>query len=244
MLPKPPHIADANIADMTTRYPWDEWNVEAAYQPADPDLQERMSQLSHRANVAVCTAMAEWVVWRFETLSSDILPHQYLEAAWASMVHKAYARYMEFEDDDWRGVIRGPLRMSMEILIDLIWGLQDTTPGENVAWMSNLVELVLTNPQPFQEWREQCIQRLEQYYPPRMENEDVIFSDEISLGSWVPRELFDLTQPFEPSQTRSYIERFVQTLDYTTNPFLNKPDEMIEFPDYYSTPYQITDVDE
>ena len=243
MMSKPFHIAKANIADPTIRYPWDEWNVVEAYQPADPDLMDRMAKLSHRANVAFCTAMAEWVVWRFESLSKDVKPHYYIEAAWASVVHKAYARYIEFEDDDWRGVVRGPLRMSMEILIDLIWGLKDTTPGENVAWMSNLVELVLTDPGPFQEWREHCIRRLEQHYPNSTENEDLIFDDEFNIGAWVPRELFDLTHPFEPSQARNYIERFVQTLDYKINPFLNDPDEMLEFPDYESTPYQITDMD-
>jgi hypothetical protein len=244
MLPKPSYIDTANIADTTTRYRWDEWNVMAAYQPADPGLMDRMAKLSYRANVAMCTAMAEWIVWRFEKLSNDIVPYQCIEAAGAAGVHRAYPRYVEFSDDDWRGMIRGPLRMALEILYDLIWGIDDTIPGENVAWMSNLVELVLTNSTPFQEWREQCIQRLEQHYPVPEKNKDAIFSDEIDIGPWVPRELFDTTRSFDPSQARNYIERFVQTLDYTKNPFLNTPDEVHDFPDYEGTPYQITDLDE
>lgn len=146
MLDKPPHIANANIAGTPLRFRWDEWSVTAAYQPADPALTARMAALSHRANVAMCTAMAEWVVWRFERLSTDTAPYEFIEAAWAAGVHTAYARYVEFRDDDWRGVVRGPMRMSMEILVDLIWGLADTTPGENAAWMSNLAELVLPDP--------------------------------------------------------------------------------------------------
>ena len=241
MLSKPPYIANANIADTNTHYAWDEWNVISAYEPADPVLVARMAKLSHRANVAMCTAMAEWIVWRFESLSPDPIPYLYLEAAWATQVHNAYARYTEFEDDDWRGIVRGPLRIALDILIDLIWGLEDTVVGENVSWMNNLVELVLTDSAPYHEWREQCITRLEKHSPVPPENIDVVFNDEIELGEWVPRELFDLSCPFDPAKTQEYIKRFVQILDYTKNPYLNEPDEMLEFPDYDSTPYQITD---
>lgn len=243
MLDKPPHIANANIAGAPLRYRWDEWSVTSAYQPADPALTARMATLSHRANVAMCTAMAEWVVWRFERLSTDTAPYEFLEAAWAAGVHTAYTRYVEFRDDDWRGVVRGPMRMSMEILVDLIWGLADTTPGENAAWMSNLAELVLPAPRPFQEWREACIGRLERFHPRPAPPGKIVFSDEIDIGSWVPRELFDLTVPFDPALTRSRIASFVATLDPRRNRYLHTPDEMREFPDFEGEPYQVTDAD-
>ena len=93
------------------------------------------------------------------------------------------------------------------------------------------------------QWRELCIQRLERYYPAPRENESAVFADEIDVGPWVPRELFDLAAPFDPGQTRAYIERFVESLDYNANPFLNSPDEMLGFPDFHGTPYHITEAD-
>lgn len=243
MLPKPLQIETARIADTSPRFPWDEWHVENAYQPADPELMKRMAALSHRANVAISVSIAEWIVWRFEKLSNDPAPYQFLEAAWASVVHTAYARYVEFNDDDWRGVVRGSQRMAMEILIDLMWGLHDTVPGQNAAWMSKLAELVLADPAPFLEWRDQCIERLEKHYP-RPDDSDAVFSDEIDAGPWVPRELFDASKPFDPAQTRGLIQKFVKTLDYRQNPFLNEPDEMQEFEDYSGTPYKVIDSDQ
>lgn len=243
MLTKPPHIAAANLATAPPRFRWDEWNVTAAYEPADPALADRMAALSHRANVAMCTATAEWVVWRFEQLSADPEPHEFLEAAWAAGVHTAYAGFPEFEDDDWRGPVRGPIRMALEILADLIWGRDDTAPGENAAWLSNLAELVIADVRPFRAWREECIRRLERFHPRPPEAEEVVFSDEIDVGSWVPRELFDLTAPFDPALTRTRIAAFVATLDPRRNRYLNSPDEMREFPDYEGEPYQVRDDD-
>lgn len=239
MLNKPRYIAEANIADSPTAYPWDEWNVENAYQPADPDLTDRMAYLSHRANVAMCIAMAEWVVWRFEKLSDDPIPLKYLEAAWAGNVHTAYVRYVETTDDDWRGVVRGPLNIALSIVIDLMWGFKDTTPGENVAWMSNLVELVLSDSQAFKEWRKACMHRLEQYFPRPEEDIDDLFEDEPDLGPWVPRELFDPGIPFDPRMTRLLIKQFIKSLDYKANEFFHTPEEMLEFPDYNDTPYTL-----
>ena len=237
MLAKPPPIAVADVSDPTVRYEWDEWNVIDAYQPADSGLMARMAALSHRANVAMCTAQAEWVVWRYERLSDDVTPHQVIEAMWASVIHTAYARYTEFNDDAWRGVVRGPMRIALAIVIDLVWGVRTATPGENAAWLSNLTERVLPAAGEFLQWREGCLRRLQQHFPEPVENQDIVFSDEYDMGPWVPREAFDLTREFHPAQTRTYLERFLRTLDPSANPFLHTPEEMLAFPDFGDTPY-------
>ena len=239
MLDKPRYILEANIADIHLSYCWDEWEVDKSYKPANLDLTSRMANLSHRANVAMCIAIAEWVVWRFEKLSDDPTPLLYLEAAWAGNVHNAYVRYIETADDDWRGIVRGPMNIALSIVIDLLWGCEDTTPGENVAWMSNLAELVLPDTHAYRQWREACIQRLEENFPRTDDDTDDLFLDEPNLGAWVPRELFDPNLPFEVSMTRSLIRRFIQGLDYRKNNFLNSPVEMLEFPDYNNTPYTL-----
>lgn len=242
MLSKPPHIASAHIDIGSTLYKWDEWNVKKAYQPAEPQRIARFAALSHRANVAMCAATAEWVIWRFEKLSNDPTPYQYLEAAWASIVHNAYARYIETVDDDWRGVVRGPMNIALLILIDVIWGIEDTTPGENAAWMTNLAELVLPDPAPLRAWQEPCLARLEAHYARAEPDPDDMFG-RVGLGPWVPRELFDLTRPFDPSMTRGYLQRFLNTLDWRSNRFLHRPEEMLAFNDYQDTPYELPEDD-
>jgi hypothetical protein len=239
VLSRPPHIDAASIASTDILYPWDEWQVEKAYTPADPQLVARMARISHRGNVGMCIAMAEWVVWRFEGLSNDPVPLQYLEAAWAANVHTAYARYIETDDDEWRGVVRGPLNIAITIVINLIWGKDENEPGDNVGWMSKLAELVLVDAEPFRQWRDGCIERLEQHCPRSPNEEGDIFGDDHDLGPWVPRELFDLSLPFDSGDARTYTERFIQSLDYRANPFLHTPDEMRAFGDYEDTPYQL-----
>ena len=243
MLSRPPHIAAANIVAEPPRYRWDEWNVTATYRPADPEVMARMARLTHRANVAATTAMAEWAIWRFERYSSWTVPYQMLEAAWASGVHTAYTRYFEFDDNEWRGVVRGPMRVALGIAGDLIWGLKTATRGENAAWMSNLAQHLLLDPEPFRHWLAVCLERLEEHYPESAANEDAVFEDEFDVGPWVPRELFDLSRPFDVASTRLHIKRFVSTLDYRQNPFLNAPDDMLDFDDYHSVPYSISESD-
>jgi len=236
---KPKYISDANISSPIIRFAWDEWNVMAAYKPPDPTLVERMARVSHRANVATCAALAEWIVWRFESLSGDIVPYQIIESGWASIVHLAYAKQLQFVDDSWRGAIRGPMRISLEILLNLIWGIDNSTPGENAAWMTNLAKLVLPDCATFDEWLEGSIDSLEKYFPAPLSNEDILFSDEFDVGPWVPRELFDPDRDFDPNKVPQLMKRFVESLDYTSNPYLRDPKAMKQFPDFEGTPYSL-----
>ncbi|WP_457334980.1 hypothetical protein [Rhizobacter sp. P5_C2] len=236
-LQRPPWIPPVGGASARPRFTWDEWRIESTYQPGDAALQERMAPLTFRANMAMCTAIAEWIVWRFEALSGDFRPLLMLEAAWAAGVHTAYARYHEFDDDNWRGVVRGPIRMALGIVIDLVWGMKTVEPGRNVAWASQLAELVLPDPSAFRAWRELCVSRLEARFP--ASDGEAVFEDEIDIGAWVPRELFDPGRSVEADDVRPLIEQFVASLDPGRNPYLHTPAEMKEFADYAGSPYRI-----
>jgi hypothetical protein len=240
MLDKPPHIAlVARLADVNLAYPWDEWHVENAYSPADPDLVEKTAQISHIGNVALATAITEWIVWRFEGLDADETPYQYIEAAWASVIHTAYARYVEFVDDEWRGVIRGPILVALTILIDLIWGRHECEPGVNAAWLSKLAELVVPDPAPFLAWRDACIERLLHFTPRQGSDPDDFFADGDLPGSPVPRSLFDLLHEPSAEHFISELRGFLANLSWDVNPFLNSPDEVNAFPDFVGIPYTL-----
>src|SRR5262245_24087278 len=109
-------IKDMNIQDNLIRYRWDDWNVEQAEEPIDADWITRLEGLSHRAKIAFTVCSAEWIVHRFALLSDDRLPEQYIEAAWAQIVHWDYGAVTWEEhtaDVDWSGPIRGPIGIAM-----------------------------------------------------------------------------------------------------------------------------------
>lgn len=240
MLAKPPHIAQAIAPGVAPSFRWDEWSVTDAYDPADPALVARLALISHRGNIALCAATCEWIVWRFEGLDADQTPHHYIEAAWASIVHLAYARYVEFDDDQWRGVVRGPMNMALSILIELMWGRHDTEPGEHAAWQSNLAELVLPDPAPFVAWRDAMIDRLTVISPVPPDDADDVLAAGPPGGPWVPRQASDVSSRFDETRVREMMTNFIATVPWKTNPFLHSPDEMDEIPDYEGTPYVLT----
>jgi hypothetical protein len=236
MLSKPHYIAAAPIADAKAEYPWDEWHVEEAYTPPDEELLERYGALTHRAQIAMTIATAEWVVFRFEKLSDDPAPLQVLEAAWAANVDLAHSVYIEPEDDDWRGPIRGPLSMVISIVMDALYCADQTDDtAENPAWMSNLALRVLPEQAhpAFSAWRAACLERLEKHYTEPLidDNEDEddlsdLFSEEEDLGGApVPREVFDPAFDFRPEMTGALIHRFLSGLDRRTNQFLSDPED-------------------
>lgn len=243
----PKYIQEANITDPAIQYKWNEWDVTEAYMPADEKLSKRLIAFSFRANAALTIACAEWVAFRFESLSNDPLPFQYLEAAWAGNVYLGYTEYIETSDDDWRGPIRGPLNISIAIVIDMLFhAWEDLDPTKYPAWISNLVEHVLPDTTMFQKWRDVCIQRLEHFYPkPKddklrvsMDDVDENYDSTLIFGDFVPREVFAPEFDFKPEMTKQLINKYLAGLDWRTNPFLRSPEEMFEV-GFEGTPYSI-----
>ena len=238
MLTKPKYIQDANIADNKIRYKWDEWKVEEAYKPADDELVKRLSVLSYRANAALTIAISEWVIFRFEKLFDDPMPLEYLEAAWAANVRPAYTEYIETDDDEWRGPVKGPINIALTIVIDILFCSEEILePQKSPAWMSNLAELVLLDTRAFQQWRNICIQRLEQFFSVPEEEPDDLFGDQNTRENLVPREVFDPEVDFHPEMTRNLIRRFLMELRWEDNEFLHSPEEMLQIDGYQGTPY-------
>lgn len=226
---KPRYITAAELGGVTVRYKWDEWNVKEAYLPAHQELLERLIPLTRRANIALTIATAEWIAYRFELLDPDPMPLQYLEAAWAANIDLAYARYIETDDDQWRGPVRGPLNVALMLVIDGLF-LEDENPNPavNAAWITNLANRVLENTDSFRMWREAAIDRLDAYYRASATSGEDLFGDEGIKGPLVPREVFDPQFPFTPDLTAELIRSFLSELDVRANPFLRTPEAMRE----------------
>jgi hypothetical protein len=227
----PSYIHEANIQENTIRYKWDDWNVEQAEEPIDKDFFGRLKGISQRANVAFTIGTAEWIIHRFGTLCDDPLPLQYLEAAWAQIVHWRYIAFTWEDHTDkksWSGPIKGPLGIAMtRVMYAIQQAEEDEVPELRAAWITNLVQYVMTDPTPYQNWRERIIERLERLYP-RDPDE--------TQGEVVARQALDPHYNFEIEQTESLINQFLASLDYKANPFLNSPEAMLE-EGFEGTPY-------
>lgn len=219
----PRYIDAADVQDVTIRYLWDDWNVEQAEEPIDEEFHKRLTGISQRAIIAFTIGTAEWIVYRFSALCDDSLPSQYVEAAWAQIVHWLYEG-SSWEDQavtaDWIGPVKGPLGIAMTRVMYAIQSARDDEDPElRAAWIANLAPYVMSNPAPYQEWRELVMKRFTVLYP---RNPDE------TLGEVVPRAALDPNSGFQPEQTEDLINDSLATLDYKTNPFLNSPKRMLE----------------
>jgi hypothetical protein len=230
-LPAPAYLQRAGIQDQSLRFRWDDQAYERAYEPLDKDVLARMASLSQRANLAFAIACAEWIFHRFKPVSDAPLLEDYIEAAWAAVVDARYANYyLEPRGDDWQGPDRKPLAVTLMLLVDSIVRVEnDDHPHIGAVSLANLAEHVMTNPRPFQEWRERVIPRLEQLYP---------LNPRDTRGEPVPREALDPDLDFQPEQAPALIGGFLRRLDFNANSFLRSPADMRRL--YFEgTPYEL-----
>ena len=226
----PRYIKEADIQNNILSYEWDDWNLEAAYSDIEgEDYFDRFEALSYRANIALTIASAEWVIYRYGVVSQDLVPYQYIEAAWAAVINNRYLSTWEPPDEDWMGPIRGPLSVAMLIIKEAVGSAEhEFSKGVPTSYISCLAKRVVPNVDAFLRWRNCVVERLEQYY---------LLDDEETWGEVVPREIFNLDSDFDVSASEQLIQRFLVGLDYHTNPFLQSPDEMIALK-FEGTPYQ------
>jgi hypothetical protein len=217
--PLPPAIA-AGIADDRLPYAWDEWKVRSYFDFADEPLLERLTAVSGRGSIALATAAGEWVCQRFSRVSADPVPWQFLEAVWAAQIVPGRCRYTEIVEDDWRGVVRGPMAIAITIANDALFCLdEDPNTAVRAMWMTNLARHVLPRRDAFDQWFDVVTERLILHHPVEAAAAESLNGDNFKLGRPVARELFDSTRIFSPSEEPALIKRFLESVD-PENPYL------------------------
>jgi hypothetical protein len=228
-LPVPGYIRAARIADPVLRYEWDDWKLRKIFDRDDNSFHERMGRVSYRAALAFTIATGEWVVHRYDAISSDPEPLLHMEAMWAGVVDPRYVKYWEPSDEYWLGPIRGALRLaiifSLEAMVDAE-ACGDV--GLSSDRSSNVALRVLPDAGPYLAWRELVVQRLEQLYP---------FDSHDPMGDVVPREALDSEIDFRREMTEELVNRYLRSLTPEANRFLASPEEMVER-DFSRTPYR------
>ena len=226
---RPIYVPQQVASAYTLRYLWDEWCGEDLYANLqDDDLLRRQEGLSDRANLALASACTEWIVYRYEGLSHDPVPHEFLQAMWAAGVDTRYARPWEPEPENWTGPVRGPLLVAMQYGQEAIRELAvQSGPGMAVLYLSGLARIVLPDYAGFLVWRDHTINHLHQLFPSDPND---------AMGDVVPQQALSLRQPFDPRLIEPLVQEFLNGLDPRRNKFLHRPDEMKQLL-FDGTPY-------
>jgi hypothetical protein len=243
VLQTPPHIRAGGIASPMLQFPWDEWEIKKYYWSIDANQFTRLDGLTNEANLALTLAAGEWVFHRFASINDDPGALQFLEAAWAGMVHPAYCIYTETDNDKWRGPVRGPLATTITIANDAIFCLQyDPHVATRACWMYNLARHVLPVAQTFDAWFDACVLRLERNHSNFTEMRPVgrtgLFDNPLIFTRPVPREACDPQQPYDPAHVVTLIDRFLGSLQPASNPFLRDRAELAAIEDLPGSPYR------
>ncbi len=218
---------DAGLTSDKVLFEWDEWNVMEYYAFVEDAFDDQMATISGRGAIVLALAVGEWICQRFSRLDADPKPMQYVEAAWAEQMQPGLAAFTELDDDEWRGLVRGPMSLVISIANDALFELEeDPCVGDRAAWMTNLARHVLPDCDAFEKWLAQVIDLLAKYHPKAGSEAESLPDDEFELGRPVARELFDTTRPYQPAAEAQLIARFLQSVD-PANPYLaaNEPPE-------------------
>jgi len=228
-LTTPRYVEQAGVADPELHYEWDDWKLQEMFDTEDDSFRKRMTGVSYRATLAFTIATGEWIVHRYDRISSDPEPLLHMEAMWAGVVDSRYVKYWEPPDEYWLGPVRGALRLAIIFTLE---AMVDADACADVALSADrasiIAQRVLTNPAPYLAWREQTVLRLEALYP---------YDKRDPMGDVVPREALDPDVDFRPETTERLVQHYLRNLDPARNRFLATPAEMLarKFP---GTPYE------
>jgi hypothetical protein len=216
----PSYIRSAGIVEDPIQHKWNE-SVKEDVLLDQPRLTDRLSGMTHRALLAFSLGSAEWVVWRLSKHLPDSASFQLLEAAWAGTIEWRYLK--SFDVPDWLGElpppIGGPLDTAFWLLREAFVAAREGEPFRHFsAALSELVLRIVAKSESYKEWRRFVIHRLTEMYPRTQENR---------LGTPVPREALDPSYEYKPELANALLVPFLKALDYTQNPYLRSPEEMI-----------------
>lgn len=243
MISIPAHVERAGIVTRELSYSWDEWNVKRYYMGIEPEQLLRLDALTNKANQGLTDAIGEWIWARFSVLEDDPIPLQFLEAAWAGMIHPAYCLYVETVDDAWRGPVRGPLAVMIDVVNDALFFLaEDPRVAVRACWLHKLARHVLPATDAFDAWFEACVTRLELYHTKVSDGggEAGLFPDFPGQGNPVPREAFDPSFPYDPRDAPGLLDVFLQSLRPSANLYLRDPVELMDVKDLPGKPHRYT----
>ncbi|XKM12634.1 hypothetical protein RCS94_06305 [Orbaceae bacterium ac157xtp] len=239
----PAYIHALHLNNPVIDYTWDDLSPDTCFGDDGfaQEIIKKMEPTDLRAKIALIISIHEWILGRFEGLTTSKLPYEIAEAAWCANIDVNYITYYELDPDEFMGPIEGALYVSMNALLpvlyvsDNVYDIEDHGHEDpqyyydSDEWkicLKTLIRLVLhilPEPEVFKAWLKSVINRLiENYTQPELDPFANLFGqDENSsvLGDYVPREIFDLAYNYHPDQTVTLLNTFLSQVD-KNNPML------------------------
>jgi hypothetical protein len=215
--------------DVQTRhrvgYVWDDTRVFLDFRGNDLPALEAATEMSLRAQMGLCVALCEWIIWRFEGMHTRQEPVRILEASWCATVDARYLRNFELFRPEWLGPVEGPLWCAatwLQVAVSEGY-LFPSKLFNSISFLTRLALHVLPDTERFSPWLERILARLVQLYPDRPEDPFAdLFHHELAhrLGSLIGRNTLDPFRPADPIVTRQFLADVLSEARRTGNPFL------------------------
>jgi hypothetical protein len=214
MLSIPEFLKETNV-----QTDWDN-NNQTVDPKSDPETKTRLEKLSYRAIQAFASGSTEWLVYRFDKTTDTKPAWNFIELAWAMIVHLRYGQgpesWMYYSGKNWQGP--KPVQKALELLESTFYTFE-VEPSLPASKLVSLAKSVLADSSSYIEWSEKILKRLETFFP---------YNEEDPLGDVVPREAVDPEFDFQVIQTEELVNNFLSKLDPGVNNFFNSPDVMTE----------------
>lgn len=235
MLTKPIYMPD-NLSAAPIDFAWSDEIASSLlgdYDELPTRLNNAISATNYKANATLTLAALEWVIYRLggHTNIHDAL-HR-VEAAWASIIDKRYARCLDFDDVrndvDCKGNPDGPLQTALCVLEDMHFALSNDRAnlGLTTLQATYLAQLVLPTASGYEDWLRRTLEALTAAYP--LSPSFVPYSDtyDHSAEPPIPRAWFEsLTVPPNAAADHAAWDTFLRGLNPDDNPYLVPADEM------------------
>lgn len=195
-------------ADRTIRFEWDGWRSTFYFYHVDVDLSPQLDLLSDPAVAALSLGAVEWICARFwwDPATRDVM--QFVNAAWGMQLSAASCEWIEFDDEEWQGPIRGPLRSAQLIALDTVFcKTQNDSLFKRACWACNLARHVIGEPERerFTSWLEQSLHRLQQHHPYEVPVAASIFDEAFPAPAPVAPPAVCPDLPYDPADIQRYV---------------------------------------
>lgn len=193
-------------------------------------IHDRLSCLTHNANLALSIGMAKWIFARFKSFDDDPIADAFVDAAWAEMTADWHCSRYYPPDEEWQGPVRRPMVAAMTIIFDCIAGRGDNPfIADRSVWMLNLARHVIKPADAFESWFQATLLRLEATHTWEIEGnpEPDLFDDSFPQGNPVSPEVLSASEPYDPNMAPALLERFVQQERRKGNPFVLDSQEFL-----------------
>ncbi|KAF2329385.1 hypothetical protein [Flavobacterium daemonense] len=199
------------------------------------ELENKLSQINHKASVALTAALLEWVLCRFSgygKAANDI--EERIESLWFSCSNFENTKPQDFDldlDFPSSGSINGPIWIALMTarMVDMHYRKGTYFIQNELSGLVLLVRHITPKKKVFDKWFDKIILELSQNYPSEYKYDvnrpEEDFYDSSSEPAICREFFFDPKFEYTASASEKAINKFIKNLDYNSNPFIYIPEK-------------------